>query len=224
VPTNGRLDQQRYRYTRWEPNPLDGAGLSSTEAFTELARRYFRWIGPATVAEFRWFSGLGVKAASAAVEPLGLAPIDDEGALLMFPDDLEAFRAFRPPKDHAYTLVSSLDAISALRRDVAGLLAPADLERQVLADKSRVAAGGISDLPSHAVLDRGRLIGLWEFDPAEKRVVAALFGGADADAELRGAISRTEAFIRDDLGDARSFSLDSPKCRAPRIAALREGL
>jgi len=27
--------------------------------------------------------------------------------------------------------------------------------------------------------------------------------------------------VRDELGDARSFSLDSPKSREPRIAALR---
>ncbi|MFJ4191386.1 hypothetical protein [Kitasatospora sp. NPDC089509] len=35
-------------------------------------------------------------------------------------------------------------------------------------------------------------------------------------------MARTEAFVRDELGDARGFSLDSPKSRAPKIAALRE--
>ena len=39
-------------------------------------------------------------------------------------------------------------------------------------------------------------------------------------AALRDAIVRTEAFVRDDLGDARSFSLDSPESRGPRIAAI----
>ena len=66
LPTNGRLDQQRYRYTLWRPNPLANFHLSAEEAYTELARRYFRWIGPATLAEFQWFSGLGVKAAKSA--------------------------------------------------------------------------------------------------------------------------------------------------------------
>ena len=32
---------------------------------------------------------------------------------------------------------------------------------------------------------------------------------------------RNEAFVREDLGDARSFSLDTPASRAPRIQALR---
>ena len=40
-----------------------GSRFLVAESFTELARRYFRWIGPATLAEFQWFAGLGVKAA-----------------------------------------------------------------------------------------------------------------------------------------------------------------
>jgi hypothetical protein len=32
---------------------------------------------------------------------------------------------------------------------------------------------------------------------------------------------RTEAFVRDELGDARTFSLDSPASRGGRLEALR---
>jgi len=39
---------------------------------------------------------------------------------------------------------------------------------------------------------------------------------------LRDSIAKTEAYIRDQLGDARSFSLDSPKSRIPRIEAIRK--
>jgi hypothetical protein len=39
---------------------------------------------------------------------------------------------------------------------------------------------------------------------------------------LEETVARTENFVRHQLGDARSFSLDSPKSRAPRIAALRK--
>lgn len=42
IPVNGRLDQQRYVYTRW--SPID-TGLSDEEARTELARKYFGWTG-----------------------------------------------------------------------------------------------------------------------------------------------------------------------------------
>jgi hypothetical protein len=37
---------------------------------------------------------------------------------------------------------------------------------------------------------------------------------------LEEAVRKTEAFIREDLGDARGFSLDSPKSRVPRIEAI----
>jgi hypothetical protein len=75
------------------------------------------------------------------------------------------------------------------------------------------------DLPSHGIFDRGRLIGLWEYDIATGSIAWMTF--APADAALKKAVARTEEFVRTELGDARSFSLDSPKSRAPRIEALR---
>jgi hypothetical protein len=222
VPVNGRLDQQRYRYIGWRPSPLGELGLSLEQACTELARRYFRWIGPATAGEFQWFSGLGVKAARAALEPLGLVPIDGDGARMMHADDLEALRRFKRPRAPQYALVSSIDALVLLRRNLQDLIDPDDRERSVVEDRARVAAGNLTDLPSHGIFDRGRLIGLWEFDHAESKIVWATFGVKDR--ALAAAVERTEAFVRDHLGDARSFSLDSPKSRTPRIEALRKGV
>lgn len=217
IPTNGRLDQQRYRYALWRPGPP--MGLSREEAHVELARRYFMWTGPATMAEFQWFSGLGARVSKAAIEPLNLVPVD--GGRLMFAQDREDLQSFQVPRAPAYSLVSSIDAISLLRRDVKGLLAPEDWERSVCRDKSPCAAASLSDLPSHAILDRGRLIGLWEYDVEARSIAWTSFGVKDA--ALDEAVRRTEAFVRDELGDARSFSLDSPKTRAARIEALRAG-
>jgi Winged helix DNA-binding domain len=219
VPTNGRLDQQRYRYALWKPNPLAQEKRSFDEACTDMARRYFRWIGPATLAEFRCFLVLGVKASWAAVEPLGLVPLEAGGDRLMFPDDREALLSFKPPKEPRYALVSSLDALVLLRRDHRSLLDDKDAARKVMSEKAMEPLGGLSDLPSHAILDRGRLVGLWEYDPGTQSIVWAAFGGRDE--ALVAAVERTEAYVRDELGDARSFSLDSPKSRAPRIEALR---
>src|SRR5262249_11547868 len=107
VPVDGRLDQQRYRYARWSPNPLNKRRMSPEEARAELARRYFRWIAPASLEEFRWFSGLGAGAAKEAIEPLGLVPITEAGDRLASPEDAKAFRDFSPPKKPSYALVSS---------------------------------------------------------------------------------------------------------------------
>ncbi len=217
VPVNGRLDQQRYRYARWHDNPRTGQALSDEEAHSELARRFFRWIGPATIAHFQWFSGLGAKAARAAIAPLGLVMLAPDDGRLLFPDDRDALLAFTPPRTPAYALVSSADGVALLRRDVLSLLDPEDATRPILGDEGQ-QMGGLSDLPNHAILDRGRLIGLWEFEPARGRLVWATFDPPTA--ALRKEIARTEAFVRDDLGDARSFSLDSPESRGSRIAAI----
>ncbi|MGZ8456769.1 MAG: DNA glycosylase AlkZ-like family protein [Gemmatirosa sp.] len=221
VPVNGRLDQQRYAYVRWSPGPLASHTLSHEAALTELARRFFGWVGPATLGEFQWFSGLGVKATRDAVAPLGLVPADEGSDRLLLPDDVDAWRAFEAPESPQYALVSSLDAISAARRDVQLLLDATDRARSVLVEQGKERPiGNLSDLPSHAILDRGRLIGLWEFDVDAGTIAWGTFDRR-RDAALEAAVATTEAFVREDLGDARSFSLDSPRSRAPRVAALR---
>lgn len=220
VPVNGRLDQQRYAYTRWSPNPLRGFSLTYEEALTELARRYFEWIGPATPADFQWFSGLGVGAAKAAMAPLGLVPLAEGEPFLVLPPDRERCAAFESPGEPRYALVSSLDGLMLLRRDLRALIAPADLENPVYAEKGGTqTAGSLTDSPFHAILDRGRLIGFWDYDYDAAQIVWMTFG--EPPAGLDDHIARTEAFAREQLGDVRSFSLDSPACRAPRIAWLR---
>ena len=39
-------------------------------ALVAIAARYFRWTGPASLAHFQWFSGLGSKAVREAVSPM----------------------------------------------------------------------------------------------------------------------------------------------------------
>lgn len=218
VPANGRLDQQRYSYTLWRPNPLAGWKLSPAETMVELARRYFGWTGPATVGEFQWFSALGAKAAKAAIEPLGLVPLPaPDGDRLMFPEDLEKFTSFQVPREPQYRLVGSIDAISLLRRNLKSIVEPADLERIVTRER---ASAELMDLPSHAIVDRGRVVGIWEYDPATESIAWLAFIARNR--ELEKAVADTETYIRSDLGDARAFSLDSPKSRVPRLVALRQ--
>jgi hypothetical protein len=216
VPANGRFDQQRFGYVRWRP---PASTRTDDEARAELARLYFGWTGPATLAHFRWFSAFTVAHAKAAVAGLDLIDLVDGW---LAPAALAAeLTAFAPPTKPGYALISGIDALILLRRDVGSLVDSADAALPVPGEKLQV--GGVTDLTDHAIVDRGRLVGLWQYDVDGGEVVTWLFGGAKPDKALRGAIDRTQAFIRDDLGDARSFSLDSPKSRAPRIAALRRG-
>jgi hypothetical protein len=212
VPSNGRLDQQRYAYALWLPNPLSKDKLSAEEVNVELARRYFSWIGPATIAEFQWFSGFSVKTCKAALEPLKLEPVG--GDRMILPADWEQFESFKIPKQAQYVLLSSIDGISLLRRDLKSLVDAADSKRKVFGDK------GLAELPNHGIFDRGRLVGLWDYDTATESIAWTAFVPKNKD--LEKAVARTEEFVRTQLGDARSFSLDSPKSRIPRIEALRK--
>jgi len=220
VPTNGRLDQQRYKYAAWSPSPLDAYRESLDASFTELARRFFRWVGPATLGELQWFSGLGVKATKQAVEPLRLVPAAPGSDRLLLPGDAAAFASFEAPSTPEYALVSSLDPIAANRRELASLIDTKDRERTVMVDAAPRPIGALVDLPSHAILDRGRIIGLWEYDADASEIVWVTFSGKK-DKALLAAVDETQTFVRDQLGDARSFSLDSPKSRKPRLDFLR---
>jgi hypothetical protein len=220
VSVNGRLDQQRYRYALWKPSPLANSKLSFEEASVDLARRYFRWIGPATLAEFQQFAGLGVKAAKASLEPLNLVPVENGSDRLVFTGDRDDFESFTIPKQPNYVLVSSLDSVALHRRDFATLMEPADIKRKVPTEKGMAPAGGLRDLETHAILDRGRIVGLWEYDPARESIAWTSF--VPTDRALQEAVVRTETFIREQLGDVRAFSLDSPASRVPRIEALRK--
>jgi hypothetical protein len=163
-----------------------------------------------------------VNAAKAALAPLKLEALTAGEGRLLLPQHRDAWEAFQIPKDPQYSLVSSLDGISQLRRDVKNLVFDSDLERKVPVEKGRAALGTLSDLPSHAILDRGRLIGLWEYDPASESIAWITFNSPDK--ALKKAVAATEEYVRNDLGDAPSFSLDSPPSRAPRIAALRAAM
>jgi hypothetical protein len=63
-------------------------------------------------------------------------------------------------------------------------------------------------------------VGLWEYDTSSGSIAWTAF--VKKTHELNSAVGRMEQFVREQLGDARSFSLDSPKRRAPRVAALRK--
>jgi hypothetical protein len=201
VPVNGRLDQQRYGYVRWQP---PDSGLSAEEARVELARLYFDWTGPATLGHLRWFTAFSAAHAKAAVAQLDLVDVGDG---YLAPRDEVDGSAGGP------VLVGGIDSIILLRRDLGPLLDP----NVALPGSKPLVAD--PDLPDHAIVDRGRIVGLWEYDQEAERIVWWAFDGPTP--AIGAAVERTEAYVRDQLGDVRSFSLDSVKSRAPRIAALR---
>lgn len=79
--------------------------------------------------------------------------------------------------------------------------------------------GTMGDLSVNAIVRQGQIVGLWEYDFEASEIVWASFVGKQA--QLLCEIEQVQTFIREELGDARSFSLDSPKSRRESLAVLR---
>jgi hypothetical protein len=209
VPVDGRLDRQRYAYRRWSPSPLDGITWDDAEIARKLASLFASWLQTPSVDELAWWAGLSKKAAKEAVASLPAEPVPTRS----------------PPAAPCVRLVGSLDNLFHLRRSVGPSVAKEDEDATVAGGGFGPSAGTgaarvstVLDLPHHAIVDRGRLIGVWDFDADAGTVVHRVWHRVPGVDE---AIAETTRFVRDELGDARSFSLDSPASRGDRLAALR---
>lgn len=215
---SGRLDDQRYAYSLWDSNPIP-ADLDVPTAQRELADRFWRWTGAASPAHFKWFSSFAVKDIKAAIASLGLEPLEGTD-LLIHPELTAEFAGFEAPSDPDPRLVTWLDSLMLLRRDPLSLIDDADSTRDVLKNP-----GGFQDLPTQVIVDRGRIVGVWEYDPEAARIVWAAFdtpGPRTASGKaLHIAVDRMEAFVQSDLGDMQGSSMDTLKSRQPRLAAIR---
>ncbi|MFB8369100.1 DNA glycosylase AlkZ-like family protein [Pseudarthrobacter sp. NPDC055928] len=213
VPVNGRLDQQRYAYTLWGLPPTS---MNDDEARALLLERYLGWTGGATFKQSQWFTGFTMAHTKAGLAAVGAVevPAADGEVLWMLPDDVERLAAFDAPAEEQIQLLAGTDSLVLLRRNSADMIAEQDKDKQLLGSTLALQA----DLPDHPILDRGRIIGLWQYDPGKARIAYWLFDGPTPAATQR--IAEVEAWIRDELGDFRSFSLDSPASRQDRIDAL----
>lgn len=219
IPVGGRLDAERYDYAIWDGPAIPNMDLTDEEIELEFAKKYFRWIGPASESEFRWLSGFSAKSAKRVMSELKLVPIEPGSDLMLPLNDKESFDLWDAPSDPVYRFISNLDNLVHLRRNVVSLIDPSNHDRPSPGDKKLGSVSGLSDLDTQAIIDRGEIIGLWEFDPEKGEIAYQLWRKEDD--SFREELELTQQYIREQLGDFRSFSLDSPASRKPRIDFLR---
>jgi hypothetical protein len=220
IPINGRLDTQTYEYELFSNPPIVNDSYPSCKAYTDLARLYWSWVGFATSAHFQWFSGLGVRIAAEAIKEAGIEPVQGSD-LMAAPQTMSEFNSFELPVSPIYCLLSSLDSLFLLRREIASLIEPVDAAMQTMSTCSGKNLLGSPDLSHHAIVDRGRLVGIWEFDPDDGKIVFSTFSPPESRDLLLEQVETTERFVQE-LGDARSFSLDSAKSRRPAIEFVKQ--
>ena len=100
-------------------------------------------------------------------------------------------------------------------------VAPAVIDTSKMAKGQREALE-LAEAARDPLEDRGSFasnlfVGRYDFN----RIHPYPAQGAEDRAAGEAFLSNLETYLREQLGDARSFSLDSPKSRAPRLMALR---
>jgi len=130
--------------------PRAGAALTRDEALAELARRYFRSRGPATAADFAWWSGLAPADARAGLGAVTSELTSDPVAGVTYWRGPGAPRVPPAALADAY-LLPAFDEYLVAYRDRGAVLNPRDVRR--------INAGG--GLLAPTVVVGGRVVGTW---------------------------------------------------------------
>ena len=211
--TGDRLDHERYDWVLSEPEPAPADPMAA------LAERYFRWAGPATLAAFRAWSGLGARDAKAAVAAIELDEVEVErvGTCLVAPGALDV-----PIDEPARaSLLPAMDNLFGLPENPAGIVDPEHAEVEVSSfGRPRTARLGAVSMPLDRVVAVGaRVAGLWAWDPDASRVVVTELGTVPAGAVAAEVPSVRQLFA--DLGHGRAFSLDKDDALRERVALVK---
>jgi hypothetical protein len=174
--------------------PRAGRELTRDQALAELARRYFRSRGPATAADFAWWSGLAPADARAGLSAVASELVSDSISGVAYWRARQAPRPSPAALADAY-LLPAFDEYLIAYRDRAAVLNPSDARR--------INAGG--GLLAPTVVVSGRVVGVWRRTLGRGVVTIALslFGNParverariDAAAERYGAFLGLETKI-----------------------------
>ena len=186
-----RLDAKRYFYKRW-PDALP-IGEPSADLDAALAKRFLSWAAPATADDFAFWAGV-----TKTVAKKLMADTPAPAAVTTRPLMLLPFR------DNYFTLHRDLTAFAG------GI---------TLLDMSNKPApiAKLNSLHHNAIVAGGELRGIWEFDPAEEKILWATFRKTPG---VEAAVEKTEEFIRDELGDHKYYALDHGRTRELRLAFI----
>lgn len=227
----GRLDTERYHWR----TARDGAARDAIAAHDRdpgardaaVARHFLTVAGPATLKQLATWSGLSRRDATAAVTAAGAIPVAIDGLTgdsWLLAHDIDASRsaavceptvALLPFEDNLITMHDG----PAVHVDPAHHDLPVDSWGGT---KKPVTLGTARHIGHRTIVAGDRVIGFWEYDIASDSVVCAPF--APATGTLKGALDAEKAsisgFLRDDVGHARSFSLDTDAAVQRRASAI----
>jgi hypothetical protein len=227
----GRLDTERYLWRVPEKNPFTAARVptSAAERHAAVARIYFRQAGPATLKDFASWAALSQTEAREAMAGAALVPVRVEGyadEAFIQEEDLKALQGAGPAPD-TLTLLPFEDNYTVWHGP-APLAAPElhGLQVKVWGNIKGSTMGDARHMWMRSILVGDQIGGMWEFDPSTGEVVTFTFEGLPAARRkaLDALADSTAAFIKDELGHARSYSLDTMEAvqeRADQVKRMR---
>lgn len=217
-----RFDTERYTWHLADPVPDPALPVDKAGREAALAALFFRWAAPASLADFVAWSGLSVSAAKKAVAGLDLLPVAVEGY---------AEEAWMPADaapdgvEHGWTFLPFEDNLPALHGGAAPLVEARHhgFSVPVWGQTRGNTLGDARHIQGRLILHGDVVAGLWELDLREGAVVAALLEAPSAREReaLEAEASGLARFVSEELGHARSFSLDTDETVAGRVATLR---
>ena len=224
----GRLDTERYTWRLVQALPHPGAVLMDRDQRrARLAETFFGQAGPATIAHFAAWAGFSQKDARAAAANADLVPIaiDGLGDAFVRARDEAALRAAVPAPD-AVALTSFEDNYLVFHGGPGIVTAPEHHAIQLRSwgvDRPQRIADA-THIASRTVVVGGLVRALWEVDEANRRGVWAPLSPkavTPAHAKVIDALVADAArFLLDELGHAKSFTLDTAEAVAARAAAI----
>lgn len=225
-PLGGRLDTERYEWGL-APKVKKKVPADKEGRLRAVARHFFEFFGPATRRELATWVGISQRDAKAAMEKLPLVDVAVEGrpdVAFLLEDDLPGFTGDAPP-ERGFSFLSFEDNLLTVYGGPGVFAGEAHHGHPVKAwGSSKPATLGEARHVAERPLFWGhRLVGFWEYDPDAAEVVAGTLEKLPG-AARKGLAEEREgltAFIRDELGHARSFSLDTDEKVRARAFAVR---
>ncbi|MCY1082136.1 DNA glycosylase AlkZ-like family protein [Archangium lansingense] len=226
----GRLDTERYLWRLPAKNPLTGAKVpaEAVERHARIAATFFRQAGPTTLESFTTWAALSQREARAAMEKLPLVPVAVEGLAAeawVLEEELAVLRE-KVPVSSSLSMLAFEDSYLAFHGGPALFTDPKHHAREVpvWGTTKGSTLGDARYLFMRPLLDGDRLVGFWEYDVDAGAVV---FGTFDKVAPKRrkaveALAGEIATFLRDDVGRAHSFSLDSDDSLRERAALVKE--